>query len=195
MDFATSTFGRLDILFNNAGAGSAAASRRVTQEDFDRAFQLLVGGVVFGIKHAAPVMKEQRFGRIINNSSVAALRTNLGGYLYSGAKAAVTQITRAAGLELGQFGITVNAISPGAIATPIFYGGSVVARRREAAHNEATMAKLMGNLAKATPLHRAGLPIDIARAALFLASEDGSFINCHDLVVDGGMTAGPQPVY
>lgn len=193
--FTTSTFGRLDILFNNAGAPSGGTLETVTQEQFDHAMRLLVGGVVFGIKYAAPVMKSQEFGRIINTSSVAALRTNLGDYLYSGAKAAVTQITKVAGLELGPFGITVNAISPGAIATSIFYGGSAAARRLEPAHNEGKMRKLVGNLAKANPMHRSGYPRDVANAALFLSSEEGAFVNCHDLVVDGGLTAGPYPAY
>ncbi len=152
---------------------------------------LLVGSVLFGIKHAAPVMKEQRSGAIINNSSVAALRTGLGGYLYSAAKAAVTQLTRVAGMELGAYGVTVNAISPGGIATPIFYGGSAAARALDPEHDAAKMRKLTRNLGNATPLKRAGTPADIAHAALFLASDDGAFVNCHDLVVDAGMTFSP----
>jgi NAD(P)-dependent dehydrogenase (short-subunit alcohol dehydrogenase family) len=195
VDFATSTFGRLDILFNNAGAGTMGGIESITLENFDRGMHLLVASVMFGIKYATPTMKAQEYGRIINNSSVAAIRTNMGGYVYSAAKAAVNQVTRVAGLELGRYGITVNSISPGAIATPIFWGGSAVARQLEAAHNEGKMRKLKGNLARATPMHRSGLPLDIANAALFLASDEAGFVNCHDLVVDGGMTAGPEPVY
>jgi NAD(P)-dependent dehydrogenase (short-subunit alcohol dehydrogenase family) len=195
IEFARSTFGRLDILFNNAGAGTRGGVETVTTEQFRHAMDLLVGSVVFGIKHAAPIMKEQEYGRIINNASVAASRTNLGDYLYSAAKAAILQITRVAGLELGPFGVTVNSISPGAIATPIFYGGSHAARELEPAHNEGKMRKLRGNLAKSTPARRSGEPRDIAYAALYLASDEGGFVNCHDLVVDGGMTAGPPPVY
>jgi NAD(P)-dependent dehydrogenase (short-subunit alcohol dehydrogenase family) len=195
VEFTRSTFGQVDILFNNAGASTGGGPKTVTADQFHHAMDLLVGSVLFGIKYAAPIMKEQKYGRIISNASVAASRTNLGDYLYSGAKAAVVQMTKVAGLELGPHGITVNTISPGAIATPIFYGGSTAARQLEPAHNEGKMRKLKGNLAKATPMHRFGDPRDIAYAALYLASDDGAFVNCHDLIVDGGMVAGPPPVY
>jgi len=195
IDLATSAFGRLDILFNNAGGPTRGTIESVTPEDFRYAMDLLLGSVVFGIKHASPIMKAQRSGRIINNSSVAALRHNLGGYLYSAAKAGVTQLSRVAGAELGEYGITVNVVSPGGIATPIFYGGSAAARALEPAHDAAKMRKLTANLGKSTPLGHGGSSEDIARAVLFLASDEGGYINCHDLVVDGGMTVGPQPNY
>jgi NAD(P)-dependent dehydrogenase (short-subunit alcohol dehydrogenase family) len=187
---AVSRFGRLDCLFNNAGGPTRGGVEDVTVEDFRYAMDLLLGSVVFGIKHAAPVMKAQGGGRIVNNSSVAALRTGMGGYLYSAAKAAVSHVSRIAGMELGPYGITVNTISPGAIATPIFFGGSAAARQLEPAHDAAKMRKLTGNLARATPLHRAGFPADIANAVLYLASDEGAYVNCHDWVIDGGMTAG-----
>ena len=134
-------------------------------------------------------MKPAGGGSIINNASIAAHRFAQGGYLYSGAKAAVTHLTRLAGVELGPWNIRVNAISPGAIATPIFWGGSARAQTLSDAENQAKMAKLEGNLAKATPIPRSGLADDIANAALFLASDDSSYINSHDLVVDGGRIA------
>lgn len=162
----------------------------MTLEQFHYAMDLLLGSVIFGIKHATPLMKAQGSGSIINNSSVAALRTGMGGYLYSAAKAAVTHVTRIAVMELGPHGITVNCISPGAIATPIFYGGSAAARRLEPAHDAAKMRKLTNNLGNATPPRRGGTAQDIASAALYLASDEGSYVNCHDWVVDGGMTAG-----
>jgi NAD(P)-dependent dehydrogenase (short-subunit alcohol dehydrogenase family) len=145
--------------------------------------------VVFGIKHAAPMMKAQGSGAIINNASVAALRTNYGGHLYSGAKAAVRQITKVAGSELAPWGITVNSIAPGGIATPIFFGGSERAAGMEEGHVAASMAKLEKNLASATPMQRSGFPKDIAYGALYLASDEGRFVTCHDLVIDAGMTA------
>lgn len=189
VDTAVSRFGRLDCLFNNAGASSRGTLETVTQEDFHDSMQLLVGSVVFGIKHAARVMKPQGSGSIINNSSIAAHRFGQGGYLYSAAKAAVSHLTRIAGVELGAHGIRVNAISPGAVATPIFWGGSARAQTLSDADNERKLAKLQSNLARATPLPRAGFPDDIANAAVFLASDEGSFVNCHDLVVDGGRTS------
>jgi NAD(P)-dependent dehydrogenase (short-subunit alcohol dehydrogenase family) len=187
---AVSAFGRLDILFNNAGGNTRGNVEDFTQGDFEYAMKLLLSSVLYGMKHAAPVMKKQGWGSIINNSSVAALRSHMGGYLYSIAKAGVTQATRMAGMELGRHGINVNAISPGGIATPIFFGGSGRAAKMEAGHRDATMAKLERNLAKATPIQKSGFPNDIATAALFLASDEGHYINCHDLVVDAGMTFG-----
>ena len=189
IDLAVSNFGRLDCLFNNAGGRTGGTLETVTPEVFHKAMNLLLGSVVFGIKHAAPVMKTQGGGSIINSSSVAAIRMNQGEYLYTAAKAAVTHITRWAGIELGPFGIRVNSISPGAIATPIFWGGSEVYNTLSAEQNARKMEKLKQSLAKATPLPRAGLDKDIAYAVLFLASDEGSFVNCHDLVVDGGRTS------
>lgn len=189
VDLAVTRFGHLDCLFNNAGASSRGTLETVTEEDFDASVKLLIGSVVFGIKHSARVMKPRRGGSIINNSSIAAHRTGQGGYLYSAAKAAVSHLTRLAGVELGPDGIRVNAISPGAIATPIFWGGSARASTLSEADNQRKLTKLEHNLAHATPLPRAGFAEDIARAALFLASDEASFVNCHDLVVDGGRIA------
>ncbi len=189
VDVTVARFGRLDCLFNNAGGPDRGSLETVTEEDFDYSMKLLVGAVVFGIKHAARVMKSQKGGCIINNASIAAHRTHQGGYLYSGAKAAVAHFTRLAGEQLGPHGIRVNAISPGAIATPIFWGGSARANTLSDEDNRRKMEKLERNLAHATPLPRAGFADDIAYAAVFLASDEGSFVNCHDLVVDGGRVA------
>jgi len=186
IDTAVARFGRLDCLFSNAGAVDRSTVETITEEEFESTMRLLLGSVVFGIKHAARVMKPQRSGSIINNASIAAHRSGQGGYLYSAAKAAVNHVTRLAGVELGPHGIRVNAISPGAIATPIFWGGSARARTLSDEENQRKQQKLEASLARATPLPRAGFPADIAAAALFLASDEGSFVNCHDLVVDGG---------
>jgi len=187
--YAVDEYGRIDCLFNNAGASSRGTLETVTPDDFDYSMRLLLGSVVFGIKHVAPVMKAQKGGCILNNSSIAALRMGQGGYLYNAAKAAMTHLSRTAGRELGPHSIRVNTISPGAVATPIFWGGSERARGLDDADNERKMQKLQRNLARATPLPRAGLSQDIAEAALYLASDAGSFVNCHDLVVDGGRTS------
>ncbi|MBN1381072.1 MAG: SDR family oxidoreductase [Deltaproteobacteria bacterium] len=189
IDLAVSRFGRLDILFNNAGGPSRGDIETVTADDFAYSMNLILRSVVFGIKHAAPVMKQQGGGSIINNASIAAHRTHQGGYLYSVAKAGMVQLTKVAGEQLGPFGIRVNCISPGAIATPIFWGGSAVYNALTQEQNERKMAKLQVSLAKATPIPRSGLAKDIAYGALLLASDEGSFINCHDLVIDGGRTS------
>jgi NAD(P)-dependent dehydrogenase (short-subunit alcohol dehydrogenase family) len=186
VDAAVTRYGRLDCMFNNAGASIPGAIDTITEPELTQGMQLLVGSVVFGVKHAARVMKPQGSGSIINNASIAGHRYAQGGIFYSTAKAAVAHFTRLAGVELGAHGVRVNAISPGAIATPIFYGGSSRASALSREENERKFAKLEHNLARATPLPRSGHANDIAYAALYLASDEGSFVNSHDLVVDGG---------
>ena len=188
INFATAEFGRLDILFNNAGGPTGGGVSDITREQIDYGVSLLLASVMLGIKHAISPLKAAGGGCIINNSSVAGIRYNQGNILYSALKAAVTHYTRMAAVELGPDNIRVNAISPGAIATPIFWGGSARANTLSDEDNAAKLEKLTGNLAKATPMPRAGLAHDIAAAALYLASEEGSFVNGHDLVVDGGRT-------
>ena len=182
-------FNQLDILFNNAGGPAGAGIENVTQKDIDYGVHLLLASVILGIKYAIEPMKAIGGGSIINNSSIAALRYRQGDPLYAALKAGVTHYTRVAGVELGPHNIRVNSISPGAIATPIFYGGSQRANDLTKEENERKMEKLRGNLANAVPLKRSGLPIDIAEAALYLASDAGSFITCQDIIVDGGRTA------
>ncbi len=188
IDLATNRFGRLDILFNNAGGPTPGAVTDITSEQIDYGVHLLLASVILGIKLAVEPMQAAGGGAIINNSSVAALRYNQGNVLYSVLKAAVSHYTRLAGVELGPLGIRVNTISPGAIATPIFWGGSARANTLSDEDNARKLEKLKGNLAKATPLPQAGLAEDIAQGALYLASDAGRFVNCHDLVVDGGRT-------
>ncbi len=185
---AMNQFGRLDILFNNAGGPTAGDLLEVTPEQIHYAMQLLFDSVVLGIKHAVPLMETAGGGSIINNSSIAAHRDNQGALLYSAAKAAVCHYTRLAATRLGPSNIRVNCISPGAIATPIFWGGSARANTLSEEENQRKMEKLQTNLSRATPMTRSGLAEDIAQAALFLASDEGSFINGHDLIVDGGRT-------
>jgi NAD(P)-dependent dehydrogenase (short-subunit alcohol dehydrogenase family) len=186
IDLAVERFGKLDVLFNNAGAGTGGNFETVTQQDFSDGMQLLFASVMFGIKHAVPHMKSNGGGSIINNSSIAAIRYGQGAGIYSAAKAAVTHYSKLAGVELGPSNIRVNCISPGAIATPIFWGGSERANTLSDEDNAKKQAKLEGNLAHATPLPSSGLASDIAAAALYLASDEGRYVNSHDLVVDGG---------
>ncbi|TNE38278.1 MAG: SDR family oxidoreductase [Alphaproteobacteria bacterium] len=181
-------FGRLDAIFNNAGGPAPVGS--IEGVDFAKAMEamaLLFGGVLLGIKHAAPIMKKQGSGSIINNGSIAG---HLAGYstsmVYSSAKAAVLQLTRSAAMELGESNVRVNSISPGAIATGIF--GKALGLKGQAAEDTAEVAGKV--LSQAQPIRRAGLPEDIAKAALFLASDDSSFVNAADLLVDGGMIGG-----
>ena len=189
IDFAVSEFGGIDVLFNNAGGPTAGAITNVDEDTIHYAMQLLFSSAVLGIKHVVPHLQARGGGSIINNSSIAAIRDNQGALLYSAAKAALTHYSRLAGVRLGGDGIRVNWISPGAIATPIFYGGSARANTLSDEQNAAKMQKLEGNLAKATPMQKSGLPRDIAEGALYLASDEGRFVNSHDLVIDGGRTS------
>lgn len=189
IDVAVDRFGGLDILFNNAGGPTQGSLTDVDEDMIHHAMQLLFSSVALGIKHAVPHMEARGGGSIINNSSIAAIRDNQGGLLYSAAKAAVTHYTKLAGTRLGEKGIRVNCISPGAIATPIFWGGSARANTLSAEENAKKQEKLEANLARATPLGQTGLARDIAMGALYLASDEGRFVNCHDLVIDGGRTS------
>jgi len=189
IELTLETFGKLDILFNNAGGPAGAGLEAITSEQIDYGVHLLLSSVILGIRYAIEPMKKNGGGVIINNSSIAAIRHAQGDILYSVLKAAVTHYTKLAGVQLGPHGIRVNAISPGAIATPIFWGGSARANTLSDEDNARKMAKLQTNLAKATPLPMSGLAEDIAQAALYLASDAGRFVNSHDLVVDGGRTS------
>ena len=183
------THGRLDILFNNAGGPVGAPLDQLTQEHIDYGVRLLLSSAMLGTKYAVDPMKANGGGCIINNSSIAGLRYRQGDLLYSALKAALTHYTRMSGIELGDHNIRVNSISPGAIATPIFWGGSQRANTLSDEENERKMNKLQQSLARSVPLLKTGVAEDIAEAALYLASDAGRFVTCHDLVVDGGRTS------
>ncbi len=187
IDAAVARFGRLDCLFNNAAvAGPGGPIETIDWEEYSAAMDTLVGGVVMGMKHAAPVMKRQGSGSIITTSSVAGIRTGYAGSIYSTAKAAVIQLTRFVAAELGEAGVRVNAISPGGIVTPIF--GVAMGLSHDVA--EQKLAPVAQWLSDKQPIPRAGITDDIAQAAVYLASDESSFVNGHNLVVDGGLTLG-----
>ncbi len=180
-------FGRLDCLFNNAGVpGPNEPISHLSWQGYSKTMDVLVGGVMMGMKHASRVMKRQGSGSIINCSSVAAHRTGYGDHVYSAAKAAVSHVTRTVAMELGERGIRVNSISPGAILTPIF--GKALGFSPDDA--DSSVGKLEAEFGAHQPIPRAGQPVDIAQAAVFLASDESSFVNGHDLTVDGGLTGG-----
>ena len=178
---ALDRFGRLDVVFNNAGVGGAIGPlTETTVADWDYTMDVLAKGVFLGIKHAARLMRAQgEGGSIINTASIAALSGDGGPLVYSAAKAAVVSLTRSAAVELARDRIRVNAICPGFIATPLAEGGRPQQTRER--------------FAEAQPWPDYGRGEHIAGAALFLASDDSTFVTGEALVVDGGLTAaGPE---
>ena len=184
---AVDRFGRLDCLFNNAGCPAPLGGiEDISLERCESAMSVLFGGVLLGMKHAAPVMKAQGSGSIINNGSVAGLRAGYSSLTYGAAKAAVIHLTRCVAMELGENNVRVNSISPGFIATGIF--GKALDLGTERA--ELTSERIKEAFNEWQPIQRTGLTEDIAKAAVFLASDDAAFVNGHDLVVDGGLIGG-----
>jgi len=184
---AVDRWGRLDCVFNNAGFGGVdEILEEIPVEGYQQTMDVLVKGVLLGIKHAAPIMKKQRSGSIINTGSVAGIQAGYGPHVYSVAKAAVIHLSRCAAMELGEWGVRVNCICPGGIVTPIF--GKHLGLPPEKA--DETLGAVSEGLRLFQAIPRPGHPADIAGAALFLASDDSAFVNGHALVVDGGLTGG-----
>jgi NAD(P)-dependent dehydrogenase (short-subunit alcohol dehydrogenase family) len=180
---AVSEFGRLDILVNNAFAAPMGAGERiddVTEAEFDSGMGLLVKAHFLSTKSAAPHMRAVGGGSIVNISSVHGLLAAPGALVYETGKHAVIGITRQMATELGPDGIRVNAICPGHIVTE---------RIQETWDRFPTGLSFFEDQ---YPLRRAGKPVDIANAVVFLCSEEASFITGHALVVDGGLTVQLQ---
>jgi NAD(P)-dependent dehydrogenase (short-subunit alcohol dehydrogenase family) len=187
VNMAVEKYGRLDVMFNNAGIGGNLDSILDLDADhFDEMVAVLLRGVFLGIKHAGRAMMKQKSGSIINTASVAGLEAGHAGHIYTACKHGVIGLTRSAAMELGESGIRVNAICPGGIATPIFGKGMGL----DSDTADMTVEFVKGALAEVQPIRRAGLPLDIANAALWLASDDSTFVNAAALAVDGGLTGG-----
>ena len=187
MKLAKSEFGGLDILFNNAGISDRMSSiTEITADGWSWIFDVLVRGPALGMKHALPLMLERGGGSIINTASIAGLQAGWGPIAYSSAKASVIHMSRSAAAQLSPQKIRVNAICPGLIATSIF--GASMGLPRDVADQMA--ARVADNAAKVQPVPKAGMPEDIAKAALYLASEDSAFVSGTHIVVDGGITVG-----
>jgi NAD(P)-dependent dehydrogenase (short-subunit alcohol dehydrogenase family) len=187
VDETVASYGRLDSIFNNAGFGGATGPiAEIPVEEFDTTMGVLLRGVFLGMKYASPLLAAQGSGTIISTASVAGLRAGYAPHIYSTAKAAVIQLTKTVAMELGEKGVRVNCICPGGIATPLLAG----AFRVDESDETAALELVKSAISMFQPIQRAGLPQDIAGAALWLASDDSSFVNGHALVVDGGLTGG-----
>ena len=182
MATAIQVYGGIDILFNNAGIGGNEHSIIDCSEAvWDRVQDVDLKAVWRGMKLAAPSMIERGGGAIVSTASIAAILGFPGLAAYGAAKAGVTELTRAAAVELGPHNIRVNCILPGGVVTPLIYDSPTL--------NEAMDPDAMRNLlAQSQPIPRAGEPIDIANTALWLASDESTFVTGQSIVVDGGMS-------
>lgn len=192
VDATLQEFGSFDILVNNAGIEICALIENTTLKDFQRILDINVTGVFLGLQAAARAMKPGgkagRGGAVINLSSVAGLRGFSGLSAYCGSKGAVKLLTKAAAVEFGHlgYGIRVNSIHPGLIPTDM---GNAVLKGFVAAGLGRDEAAVQQAFERGTPLGMKGVPADIAKAALYLASDQSPWVTGAELVVDGGTTA------
>jgi NAD(P)-dependent dehydrogenase (short-subunit alcohol dehydrogenase family) len=180
VETAVSTYGRLDVCFANAGvSGGYAPLFEMTAENWTELLRINLIGPFLAIKHAAKAMIPNHKGSIICTASVAGLRSGAGGIPYSASKAGVINMVQTSAQQLTGTGVRVNAICPGLIETGMTQ--AIFDRARE----RGTIDKV-GQL---NPLQRGGVPDEIAGAALFLASDDSSYVNGQAIVVDGGLSS------
>jgi NAD(P)-dependent dehydrogenase (short-subunit alcohol dehydrogenase family) len=175
-DIVKRQHGRIDVLFANAGRGALAPLGKISEEDFDNTFNADVKGVLFTVQKALPLLRDG--SSVILNASVAASTGEEAFSVYSAAKAAVRSFARTWTLDLKDRHIRVNAISPGPVNTPIF---------SSVGENKEQTEQLKAHLVSEVPMGRLGDPEEIARAVLFLASDDSSFVTGSELFADGGM--------
>jgi 3alpha(or 20beta)-hydroxysteroid dehydrogenase len=171
------THRRVDVLVNNAGIFRRGSLRTTTLAEYRRVIDINQIGVFLGMQAVAPAMVEQKSGSIVNISSIAGILGSGGAIAYGASKWAVRGMTKAAALELAKHGVRVNSIHPGMIDTEMMTevtGGDT---------------ERFGRLERGVPLGRVAAPEEVARLALFLASDDSSYCTASEFVVDGGVIA------
>lgn len=169
---AANEFGRIDVLVNNAGITKDGLAVRMKQPDWELVLQTNLSGGFYAIQQVLPAMMRERWGRIVNISSVVGESGNAGQANYAASKAGLIGLTKSLAQEVGSRNITVNAVAPGYIETDMTQGLS---------------DDLKGKMLAATPLRRIGTAADVAAAVKFLVSEEASFITGHVLDVNGGL--------
>ena len=177
---AVEIFGRIDVLVNNAGLGFAATVEETDEADWDRIMAVNLKGVFLGCKYVVPIMRRQGSGVIVNTASVLALVGVQDRAAYCASKGGVAALTRAVALDHVRDGIRVNCVAPGSVETP--YWTDIFAKSND-------VAALRKNLEQRHPMERLARPEEIAKAVLFLASDESSFCTGSTLVVDGGWAA------
>ena len=178
--FAVERCGRIDVLCNNAGIGVAAVCHETSEEDWDRVMAVDLKGVFLGSKYAIPHMLEQGGGVICNTSSVAGQVGVLNRAAYCAAKAGVLGLTKSIAIDYAERGIRCNALLPGTVDSP--WIGKIIAQQEDPEAQRALMEARQ-------PIGRMGRPEEIARAALYLCSDDSRYVTGTGLVIDGGLTA------
>ena len=173
-------FGRIDIVVNSAGVAGGGPAHMLPVEEWDRVVGINLKGTFLVCKHVLPVMIDQGAGSIINIASIEGLEASEGGSAYNASKAGVVMLTRNIAMDYGRKGVRANVICPGFIDTPMLHG----------IFNLPGFAEHGARIVDTHVLGRLGRPEEIANAALFLASDEASFVTGHALAVDGGFTAG-----
>jgi NAD(P)-dependent dehydrogenase (short-subunit alcohol dehydrogenase family) len=181
-ELAAAQFGRLDIIYNNAGTiEENDLLHEIGDEEFDRVIEVNLRGVFLGIKYAVPYLIKAGGGAIINTASVGGLKSFAGKPAYTASKSAVIALTQVAGMQYGGHNIRVNCICPGIIYTSM---------SRDVHRQKFGKELDPGIKGRISALGRIGMPEDVARVALFLASDDAAFVTAAPFIVDGGYTTG-----